>query len=125
MIDTTIVWWALVLGGLGGGLTRSFMDLRIELPYAWRDKVTGGIIISPGVVGNMLLGAVAAFLLNGATAATLEFQTAYDSNGFWGPFSSSLVAGIGSAQILQTRAKQVIANLEETLLSEAEKSIEE
>ena len=65
-----VVWWAFVLGGGLGGFTRSLISLRIGLPYWYRDQVTKQMVIVPGFIGEIVLGIIAACVLEGAAAAT-------------------------------------------------------
>lgn len=124
MEEIKVVWWALLLGGLTGGVTRTLISLRIEFPYVTREPHTRQIVLVPGFVGDLLLGPIAALLLAGAAASTFQFQAAFDARGFWGPFISSIAAGIGSAQFIQERAKQNLTELERKLVKAAEELVQ-
>ena len=117
--DVQVVWWALLLGGVCGGIARLALQGAFELPYGYRDAVTGRWVVVPGFAGDLLLGPAAAFILGGASAATYDFQTAYDARGFWGPFIASIPAGLASAQVLQGLARERLDALAEELLLRA------
>jgi hypothetical protein len=55
------------VGFLSGRIYRRFaralIKLKIELPYGYRDSVTKGIVLIPGVLGEVLLGMIAALVL--------------------------------------------------------------
>ena len=124
MEEIKVVWWALLLGGFTGGAARTLISLRIEFPFVTREPHTRQIVLIPGFVGDLLLGAIAALMLAGAAASTYQFQAAYDARGFWGPLSSSIAAGAGSAQFIQERAKQNLAELERKLVKAAEELVQ-
>lgn len=112
---TKVVWWALPIGGLLGGLARSLIATEIEFPRFKKYKITGKIVLIPGTFGNMILGLIAALVLAGSAAATFQFQGGWDTRGFLGPLASSIAVGIGSAEYLQKRAKEVLDDTKETL----------
>ncbi len=115
-----VVWWALLLGGALGGLTRTVLAGAIELPYAFRDPSTRRLVIVPGFAGDLVLGPAAAFVVCGASAATYNFQGGFDARGFWGPFIASISAGLASAQLLQALARRQVDELEAALLQRAQ-----
>lgn len=117
---SAVVWWSLVLGGLLGAVCKSLLAARIELPYASKLGETGQIIVVPGILGDLVLGPVAAMVLLGASASTFSFQTAYDAQGFWAPFISSIIAGIGAAQLLRNQVEERLDKVEASLLGRAE-----
>lgn len=118
---TRVVWWALPLGGLVGGIARCFLDLKIELPFYHRYDTTNQIVLVPGFIGNLVLGPIAAVVVAGlATATVYNFQTDFDEKGFFGPFAASIVAGIAAVSYLEGRAKQVVNEAEQEVLSRAE-----
>ncbi|MCK9517567.1 MAG: hypothetical protein M0R74_00860 [Dehalococcoidia bacterium] len=114
-----VVWWALLLGGAIGGLSRTVLAGALELPYAFRDPTTGRFLVVPGFAGDLLLGPAAAFVVCGASAATYNFQGSFDARGFWGPFIASIPAGLASAQLLQSFARRKVEELEMTLFQHA------
>jgi len=115
-----VVWWALLLGGVLGGLARTVLAGALEMPYAFREPATRRLVIVPGFVGDLLLGPAAAFVVCGASAATYNFQGSFDARGFWGPFIASIPAGLASAQLLQSLARRQVDELEATLFTRAE-----
>ena len=116
--SVAVVWWAILAGGFLGGVARILLASQIELPYAAREQLTGRIIIVPGVLGDLVLGPIAALVLGGAGAATFEVQTAFDARGFWGPFAASVAAGLASAHILHAASEAAMSRVEEALDAE-------
>jgi hypothetical protein len=113
-----VVWWAILAGGFLGGLARILLAAQVELPYAAREPLTGRIILVPGVLGDLLLGPIAALVLAGAGAATFEVQTAFDARGFWGPFAASVAAGLASAHILHAASEAAMNHIEDVIDAE-------
>jgi len=99
------------------------LSSRIELPYILRLKNSGQIVIVPGFVGDLALGPAAALVLLGASASTAHFQTAYAPAGFWAPFISSIVAGLGAAQLLQAQVKQRLESVEQSMMERMESQL--
>lgn len=120
-----VVWWSLVVGGLVGGVCRSLLAAQIELPYWKKMKSSGQVVIVPGFVGDLGLGMAAAFVLMGASSSTASFRTAYSANGFWAPFISSIIAGVGAAQLLQAQVKQRLESLEKNLTERVEEQFKD
>jgi hypothetical protein len=72
-------------------------------------------VIFPGFVGDLVLGPIAALMLGGAGASTFDVQTAFDARGFWGPFASSVAAGLASAHMLRSATETALDHLEAAL----------
>ena len=124
MEEIKVVWWAILLGGLVGSIGRMLFTQRIEFPYLGKEPLTQQIILVPGFVGDLLLGPIAALMVAGAAASSFEWQTAFNAPGFWGPFFSGAMVGLGGAQILQDRARQNLVELERQLVQAAEKRVQ-
>jgi hypothetical protein len=119
-----VVWWALVVGGAIGGFARCLVNIKIVLPYWYRDAVTGGFIVIPGSPSEVLLGPIAALVLQGAGAATFTLQTEFDARGFWGPLLLSIPVGILAGEFLNQRARITLQESERRLLDAAEESVQ-
>jgi hypothetical protein len=111
-----VVWWALPLGGLLGGIAKPLIDGRIEFPFVSRDKSSGQLFLLPGFIGPLVLGPIAALVVGGLAAATFDFQTAFDVRGFMGPFIASIPAGIAADQLLQAAAKKAVDSFQERVV---------
>jgi hypothetical protein len=120
-----VVWWAILAGGFCGGLARIVLAAQIELPYLAREPASGRLVVFPGVIGDIVLGPIAATLLCGAGASTFDMQTAFDARGFWGPFASSVAAGLASAQMLRAATDATLARIQKALDEELDMVIDE
>jgi hypothetical protein len=113
-----VVWWAILAGGLLGGVARILLAARIELPYVAREQLTGRLVVVPGVAGDLILGPIAALVLAGAGASTFDVTGGFDARGFWGPFTASIAAGLASAHILHIVSESNIAEVESAIETE-------
>jgi hypothetical protein len=101
-------FWVVVLGAVGGSLTSVLLDSSWKVPsYSRADKK-----IYPGVFGNILIGAVAAYV---------AYQIGYGNISSKNVYGLSLLAGLGGGGVLtslvQWQQQTVLAAQRDALAS--------
>jgi hypothetical protein len=104
---------ALLAGGLGGVVNALMSDNGFALPQN-TPSAAGGVVWRPGIVGNVVIGAVAALVSWGlyGSGAGMPIISALKVDLTWAGFAGGVLVGIGGSRWLT-------AEVDKTLLKNA------
>lgn len=113
-----VEWFAVVLAGAFGGIVNCLLLAGgITLPKPFRDT-RGQTIWSPGIFGNIVIGATSGFVFWGLSVREVALDALVTS---WRTIAFAVLMGVGGSQLL---TKYVERNLQDATLFETGDALE-